>query len=218
LRFWFRDDVLDFCETIHDPIGMVRQFLLQRARQLNPDFAIFLDSDILVESTDLITRLTTIAPDMIVGGPYPRVSPTGSVRLDALMKPINNLSWQEANTHRPMPEEVTAVGGGCMCLPRRLIQDTRVNFYPVKTCQYESEELKQLLAKRGLPNCGEDFSYCFRARALGYSVFLDWSVYLDHLHDGNKTRPWSMKPGESLAEVLAVGKKKEIGRMTILYR
>lgn len=208
LRFWFRDNALDFCETRFDLIGIVRQFLLQRARQLNPDFAIFLDSDILVESTDLITLLTRIVlpaeigPDMcLVGGPYPGFSHTLSVRLDALSYGWKggNISWQEGNARRPITtlEEIVATGGGCMCLPRRLIQDRRVNFYPVETSEYESEELKQDLAKQGLPNMGEDYTYCYRARALGYHVVMNWDVYLDHLYDDYKSRTWSMLYGES---------------------
>jgi GT2 family glycosyltransferase len=75
-----------------------------------------------------------------------------------------------------------------MCLSRRLIQDERLNFYPVKPTEYESEEFKQTLARSRLPYICEDYAYCLRARALGYGVVLDWSVYLDHLFPIGKRR------------------------------
>jgi hypothetical protein len=39
-----------------ETIGLVRQFLLQRARQLNPDYALFLDADMVIKSRDLLRR------------------------------------------------------------------------------------------------------------------------------------------------------------------
>jgi glycosyltransferase involved in cell wall biosynthesis len=206
IRLWFRDDALDFLETRFDPVAIVRQFLLQRTRQLDPDFAIFLDSDILVESEDLIPRLTrwvdrVDTPGMIlVGGPYPRLLPDGKgVRVAAISGwwEDDSLPWRESLMHRPILEPVNVCGTGCMCLPRRLIQDVRLNFYPVKTSEYESEELKQILVRLKQSNVAEDVAYCYRARALGAYTALDWSVYLDHLYQGDKWRPWSAMPGES---------------------
>jgi len=45
IRFWVRRDASLYMETPYDPVGIARQFLLQRARQLDPDWAVFIDAD-----------------------------------------------------------------------------------------------------------------------------------------------------------------------------
>lgn len=192
IRVWFRDDALDYCETRHDIMGFVRQFLLQTARQLDPDFAIFLDSDVRVRSHDLISRLTCWQEQAdIVGGPYRRLSPWGV--LVAAMWP----GWRHipARTSAATLEEVMVVGAGCMCLSRKVIQDRRLNFYPVKHEALAQENM--LFTKEAsllgfpLPNFAEDVAYCLDAWFRGYNVCLDWSVALDHWTD-NRIRPWTL--------------------------
>ena len=73
IRTWYRADALDALETEYDLIGIERELLLTRARQVNPDFAVFLDSDIMVHDIDLLDRLTYWKNTAdIVGGPYLR--------------------------------------------------------------------------------------------------------------------------------------------------
>jgi len=187
IRLWFRDDVLDYCETRFDILGIIRQFLLQAARHLDPDFIIFLDSDIRVRSPDLITRLTRWREQAdIIGGPYLRYTPLG-LRVAAIWPGW----WHRPNrTSAVTLEDVMVVGGGCMRLPRKVLQDRRLNFYPVKheNLALENELFRREASTLGFPprlgDLAEDIAYCLEAWYLGYSIGLDWTILLDHWIDG----------------------------------
>ena len=169
IRVWFQDHAMNHPRIKRDIIAVMRQFLLQRARHLNPDFALFLDSDIWVLSRDLISRLTRWGNSGIIAGPVTLfnaiLGPLLSVRLLADRKPSG---------HPPLVE-VAGAGTGCMMLPRKIIQDRRLNFYPIL----------------GHDVYSEDMAYCESAGSLGYKVFVDWSVDLDHLR-----RPTAITYGE----------------------
>jgi glycosyltransferase involved in cell wall biosynthesis len=184
IRLWFREDAMDYVEKTwhpgepiisarYDLIGICRQLLLQRARNLDPDYAIFLDSDIVVLSEDLISRLCKWENADIVGAPYVRDFQQGRL-VSAL--------W--ANPH-PTPEypfqllsrdmipnrltEVLAIGGGCMRLSREVIQEKALSFYPVQRPWL------------GVGPLAEDFGYCLNAREFGFKICLDPTVKLAHL-------------------------------------
>jgi len=59
--------------------------------------------------------------------------------------------------------EAKVTSAGCLCLSRRVVQDKRVNFYPLRA------------------DASEDFGYCLWARDLGYKVYLDSTLELHHL-------------------------------------
>jgi hypothetical protein len=183
-RLWFREDAMEYVErnwhpgepTIscrYDLIGICRQFLLQRARQLDPDFVIFLDSDILVLSEDLIEQLCNVENADIVGAPYVREFPQGRL-LSALWSNPNPtpehpfLLLPRDKISSNQPTEALAVGGGCMRLSRKVIQEKTLNFYPVQRPWL------------GVGPLAEDFGYCLHARALGYNVYLNPAAKLAH--------------------------------------
>jgi len=76
IRVWLRDDAAVIGESRYEPIAHIRQLLLTFARRYNPDYAIFLDSDVYPTSKDLIDRLSLWQKD-IVGGAYLRLFPEG---------------------------------------------------------------------------------------------------------------------------------------------
>jgi hypothetical protein len=144
----------------YDIIGKVRQMLLDRARELNPDYLLFLDSDIRVFSTHLLWDMTLRGKD-ILGGPYARPFPQG-LFLAALWSSSGPKGFElHRRATRPM-ERVAAVGGGCMLLSQRLIQDRRVNFIPVPE------------------NSSEDYGFCLTAAKYGYESWLDGTIGLLH--------------------------------------
>jgi hypothetical protein len=200
LRFWFRDDAIDFCETWTDLMGIVRQFLLQRAQKLDPDFAIFLDSDISVTSTDLVDRLTRWSDSCIIGGAYEHPLPPPS---PILLQISRKQAWDRSVLSSAGLEEVNQMPGGCICLPRKVIQDRRLKFYPVKHDHYEGLKLfavasEESFAKMGLSSwyLPEDTAYAWRAFLYDYRLFVDWSILLDHLScNDNKTFAWRMPDG-----------------------
>jgi glycosyltransferase involved in cell wall biosynthesis len=76
IRVWFRDDAALVGESRYEPIAQIRQLLLTFARCFDPDYTIFLDSDVYPHSKDLIDRLSLWQKD-IVGGAYVRLFPDG---------------------------------------------------------------------------------------------------------------------------------------------
>lgn len=164
IRFW----LVDAPHDVFYSIAHARQLLLTRARRINPDYAIFLDDDIYPVSKNMIERLTNWNKDL-VGGSYIRRYPEGLwlasiwARTDGSIEPRNVVTAQI--------QEVTVTSGGCLCLSNKIIQDKRINFFPLRE------------------GFSEDFGYCKQARELGYTIWLDGTVRLGHgLYRRN--RPW----------------------------
>ena len=188
IRTWYRPDARDHLDTQYDLIGIERQFLLTRARQLNPDFAVFIDSDVMVMQENLLDRLTTWGDRAdIVGGPYQRIYPEG-VYLSCLWHSPNQDASKPFRLRRklrvwPFDDSLVAVSGGCMCLSNRILQDRRVNFYPVKRPELS------------LP-VSEDYGYCLEAKRFHYRVGLDCTIRLRHwvAPDHMRGKAWVVDP------------------------
>lgn len=176
IRFWFVKDATKRLDNHYGVIGIIRHYLLKKARQLNPDYAIFLDDDVLVYTEDFIKRITSNKKD-IVGGPVLRNSSEGMW--------LSTVFWgkdEKGNMFKGRRKscmglhKVCWTSTGCLCLSRKIIQDKRVNFYPL------------------MKDACEDFGYNIRASKLGYEVWLDCTIKLGHYQLSNK-RPWSLKEG-----------------------
>lgn len=154
----------------YDQIAVSRQKLLEKTRRIDVDYAVFLDDDIEFPS-DLLEALTTWGLD-IVGGSYLRFWYGGWYLASKWNGGKGKLVVREKP--RMALDEVAMTGAGCMCLSRRVIQDSRLNFYPLTETSI---------------NCAEDFDYCNKARALGYKIHLDGITRLTH-HVRNKPKPW----------------------------
>ena len=141
----------------YDIIGLVRQKILTRARELGVDYLLFLDSDILVLTQNLIEALMSHQGD-IVGGAYSRLFPQGT--FIAALWPGGPFTLRGA-PRQPF-EKVWAVGGGCMMLTPAILRDRRLNFFPVRK------------------DTSEDYGFCLDAGDLGYMCWLDGTVQLRH--------------------------------------
>jgi GT2 family glycosyltransferase len=177
IRLWFRPDAVAVSQTKYDPIAHVRQLLLTTARQYDPDYALFLDSDVYPQTRELIEELTAWNKD-IVGGAYLRVFPQGlyvASKWKAWGKPGQYIMQKKVNVPLDEPMMTSA---GCLCLSRKIIQDRRVNFYPVQPA-----------------GSSEDFGYCLQARSFGYDVYLDGQVKLQHaIPKRIPLKPWTFDP------------------------
>jgi GT2 family glycosyltransferase len=185
IRLWFKDNPCfdGSYYTAHEIIAIVRQMLLDRARKLNVDFAIFLDADIAPLTTDTVESLTGWGDKAdIIGGPYLRPFPN-EVLLDAFWRSSVPGHWTMRRTAKlavqPL-EDVAIVGGGCMCLTRKILEDKRMNFWP--------RNLKWI------PDYSEDHAFCLDALDFGYKVALDTTVELSHgvYEDPNRQKPWML--------------------------
>jgi glycosyltransferase involved in cell wall biosynthesis/GT2 family glycosyltransferase len=172
IRVWFRKDAAMLSQNRYEPIAHIRQLLLTFARDYNPDYAIFLDSDVIPRTQSLIENLTLWKKD-IVGGAYLRMFPQGVWLASKWKDPNTGEVMFRQKTHLPL-EKPHMTSAGCMCLSRKIIQDKRVNFYPVQA------------------GASEDFSYCLQARDYGYEVFLDGVIKLEHIiPEKLRVKPWT---------------------------
>jgi glycosyltransferase involved in cell wall biosynthesis/GT2 family glycosyltransferase len=174
VRVWFRKDAAILSETTYDPIAHIRQLLLTFARNYDPDYAIFLDSDVYPCTRELVENLSLWSKDL-VGGSYLRLFPEGIFIASKWENPNNPQRYAlRQKIHMPLDEPLMT-SAGCMCLSRRIIQDKRINFYPIKP-----------------PNASEDFGYCLQARNYGYNVYLDGTSKLHHpIPRKMPPKPWT---------------------------
>jgi len=182
IRIWVREDAAK--DNPYGIIAEVRQLLLTRARQLNPDYAIFLDDDIIVKTPTMIPLLTgwnkMLENAHVIGGTYLRRFPRG-VYLASKWKWQKGLYrlWKYPPNGNITISEPWVTSAGCLCLSRKIIQDRRVNFSP-----------------RIRDTCAEDFGYCLWARKYGYKIYLDHLVKLKHIKEDRENggdRPWMVE-------------------------
>ena len=161
----------------YEIIAKVRQRLLERARELGPDYAIYLDSDVRVRSEDLIARLTSWGKE-IVGASYLRRMPIpGHPEIPLVIQSFfpkeNMLSSRDLRFYKERGPllEVAVAGAGCLCLSRTVVDDSRLNWVPVI---------------KG----SEDESWCQKATDAGYKIYLDTTILLDHYIGVKKDKAW----------------------------
>jgi glycosyltransferase involved in cell wall biosynthesis len=194
IRLWFRDDYKG--DTRYDKIAIVREYLLKKARQLHPDYLIFIDDDIWVQTgSNLIGALTYSQVD-IIGAPYLRYFATGEEGLWIASKwfnPDRKDGFIYRKAADPYLQQVAMTSGGCLCLSKNVLKDNRLHFYPVPE------------------DCSEDFGFCKTARDLGYKIWLEGRIQLKHvMYKGNKsTRDWYVTDEE--AKQIEVEWKKKHG-------
>jgi GT2 family glycosyltransferase len=177
-ELWFKKDAIKVLGNPYGVIGIVRQTLLKMARILNCQYTVFIDDDIFLADKDFISRITAHDKDL-VGGAYYRSYPQGEL--------MSYLAFNTKKSKKERPyilrnyqtfklQKVAAVSGGCMCISNKLLNDKRVNFFPIPD-YYNTG------------HAGEDFSYCVTARKYGYDVFVDDSFRICH-YQKHEARPW----------------------------
>ena len=146
-----------------------RNELAKTAIQLNADFVLWLDSDMVFEP-DILERLLKDYQDKkgdIISGIYfRRVSPFTPVIYETFE--ITDRGSYYSNPEQ-VPDEIFKVGGcgfGCVLMPADVLMD--------------------VIAKYGQPfdpinGNGEDLSFCWRARELGYTIVCDPSISCGHV-------------------------------------
>lgn len=178
IRLWFREDAVQILGQKYGIIGLVRQMLLDRARKLDVDYAVFVDDDIYIQYSDFITRITAWKKHL-VGVPYPVLTGDHGLRLSPVW---HNLGPNRRKLPRKVKtvchefEEVFAIGGGIMCISRKLLMDTRVNFLPLSF---------------GKPKpFAEDIGYCHVAKKHGYKTYVDGSMLVGHYVETIPQKMW----------------------------
>lgn len=182
IRMWFRDDAVKHLGNPYEVIGIARQYLLKRARQLDPDFAIFIDDDIVMMYKHFIDQITGRKRD-IVGAPYFRPFSMGFFLASKWKRKGKRGLWFKESCQGFQETYITSAG--CLCLSRKIIQDKRVNFLPIIWGE-----------KKDGKRASEDFGYCIKAQKLGYKVYLDCTLKVGHYATADDYKPWMIKRDE----------------------
>lgn len=174
IRLWLKEDATIISETPYDTIAHVRQLLLTFARNYDPDYAIFLDSDVFPRTKELIESLTFWGKDL-VGGAYLRAFPEGVWLASKWSVPGDPHHFGlHKRIVKPLDQPLMT-SAGCLCLSRKLLRDTRINFFPVAPV-----------------GASEDFGYCLQARNYGYATYLDGTAKLHHVIQKKiPQKPWT---------------------------
>lgn len=166
----------------HTVIGNARQMLLQKARELDPDYALFIDADVLALDRNLVEKVHYRELDLL-GAPYYRNFPEG-LFLGTLFPAVNPKPGDRYSLRASVSldlETVEATSAGALFLSNKILKDKRLNFVP-------------LLAKMW----AEDFGFCAKAKALGYPTHLDSTINVHHMtrESMGKVKPWTQKDGK----------------------
>jgi len=175
IRMWFVDDAIKRLGNPYSIIGIARQYLLKRTRQLNPDYMIFIDSDITLFYKYFIDQITCHEKD-IVGAPYLRPFPEGMFLASKWDRGDRKLWYKKACKGF---QRCSVTSGGCLCLSRKAIQDKRLFFDP------------PIWNKKR--KASEDFSYCIRAGKAGYKIWIDCDLQIGHYATASDYKPWMIR-------------------------
>lgn len=143
-----------------------RNKLAAKAMKEEADYILWLDSD-MVFSPDLLEKLIDDDKDMVSGIYFRRTSPwTPVIFKDSELKD-SRLEWTD---YVEYPKEtlfkVAGAGFGCVLMKTDILFDMVGRFGDWFSPLY---------------NSGEDLSFCYRARELGYEIWCDSRVKCGHM-------------------------------------
>ena len=146
-----------------------RNNLATRAIQMESDYVLWLDSDMVFEPELLIRLMDTLKKtesDIVTGLYFRRVPPHTPVLFDKLEMHGSICSWTEFHEIPAEPFEVGGCGFGCV------LMNTGV-FFDVQS--------KHGNMFAPIANTGEDLAFCWRARDCGYKIICDPSIICGHV-------------------------------------
>jgi hypothetical protein len=144
----------------------------------NTDYVMFCDDDIVVEK-DTLERLLSHKKQIIAGLCTKRIDPPEPV-FRQWMDEIQNygviLQWQEGKL-----VEVDACGTGLLLIAREVIEKMAAAYHPKEYAEHGDGFWFEFLRGPHNQEWGEDVSFCWKARRLGYQIFVDTSVTPGHV-------------------------------------
>ena len=135
------------------------------------DYVMWLDSD-MVFGPDLLQKLMPHLErpeiDIVTGLYFRRVQPFTPVLFEELDFDVEKqiASWSEFTEIGAEPFEVAGCGFGCVLMPTDIFIDVQSKFGAMFT---------------PMSGVGEDLSFCWRARQLGFRIWCDPTIPLGHI-------------------------------------
>lgn len=158
-------------------IHWARNDLLRRRRK-DADYVLFCDDDIVV-TKDTLERLLSHKKDIVAGLCTKRIDPPEPV-FRQWKDEIQNygiiIEWPQGKL-----VEVDATGTGLIMISRKVIEEVALNYYPFSK-KGDGFWFEFLRGPHGA-EWGEDVSFCWKARRLGFQIFVDTSVVPGHIGD-----------------------------------
>lgn len=146
-----------------------RNDLATQAIQIDADYVMWFDSDMVFKPDTMVRMLDTMQKndiDILTGLYFRRVPPYSPVLFDKLEMKGEVCLWSEFKT---IPEGLFEVGGcgfGCVLMKTDVFFDVQSRF-------------GNMFAP--IANTGEDIAFCWRARNCGYKIVCDPSVICGHV-------------------------------------
>ena len=167
-------------------ITQARNSLVADFRSTDADAMLFLDADVVVTPEAVLRLFALSIGKDITAGIYPRRGADRKFFLDMAMDDHNRLMLDENGL-----VQVNRIGTGFMMIQRHVIEGMIAKHpewaYHNNVQDRTDYALFDFCIKDG-QYFGEDYAFCDRARADGYSIYLDPSISLPHVGTEEFTR------------------------------
>lgn len=142
-----------------------RNSLAEQALKANADYVLWLDSDMVFEP-DTLERLLADDKDMVGALYFRRAVPfTPVIYSDYKGNIEDGLIWTPQKEYPQSLFEVAGIGFGCVLMKTDILFNMIAKFKDWFT---------------PLGHSGEDLSFCYRAKELGYSIWCDPTIKMGH--------------------------------------
>lgn len=147
-------------------IGVNRDVIVNYAFQIGATHILFVDTDIIAPA-DALKRLLEHDADIVSGVYYKKAIPSSPVLWNnTQFNSDGDVASMDVVTDIPTYGEVDQCGFGFTLVKLQVFKDIIDKYH----CCF----------RKGF-NVGEDFSFCIRARELGYKVMVDGTIPIKHI-------------------------------------
>ena len=153
--------------------ALVADFLESDATDL-----LFIDSDIIFKSDDVLRLLALSGNKDITAGAYPRRSKDKKFFTDIYLDDQNQIEFRDGMLR------VDRIGTGFMLIRRHVLETMKANHPEWGYYNNVNDRTDYALFDFELKNgeyYGEDYTFCNRAKADGFSIYLDPEINLPHI-------------------------------------
>lgn len=146
-----------------------RNLLCKKAITTQSDYIMWFDSDMQLPK-DVIPKMIKHMEEgyeIVTGLYFRRAAPFTPVLFKSYEEQEDSIKWEDYNDYpKDSFFEIAGCGFGCVMIKTEILLDLLLNynnwFMPLK-------------------NCGEDMSFCFRAKELGHKIYCDSTIKCGHV-------------------------------------
>jgi hypothetical protein len=157
-------------------ITMARNMLVDQFLDSECTDLLFIDSDVLAKAEDILRLVAQSGDKDITAGSYPRRAKDRKFFMDLYFDENNELEFDGAMMR------IQRVGTGFMLISRHVVEDiaNRSEKYLGQDGVGQVANVFEFTMQDG-KFVGEDYTFCDKARSLGYKVWVDVEISLPHV-------------------------------------